>query len=137
MEVVRDIPLASMGVKAVVWVGQWATSVEAQAIAEQGMTIDGVENLRYGNISSPTDDARKFLAMPLPNDDEMQGVQLFFTSGTTGKPKQIVHSAKNIYYWAVFSLSTLGLYADDKHCALHSMTMSHICLLYTSPSPRD
>lgn len=106
--------------------GDWSCAVEEQRRAEEAMHLDGIENLCYNKISTPTQETSLFEPLPLPQDEALQGVQLFFTSGTTGKPKQIIHSAKNIYYWSVYSLQTLGLYAEDQHCALHSMTMSHI-----------
>lgn len=125
-EVIEGIDLSSLGLKAVVWVGEWSSTPEEQLCAEAKMNIDGIKNLMYSNLCIPDSETSSFEAIPLQEDDTLQGVQLFFTSGTTGKPKQIVHSAKNVYYWSVFSLSTLGLYAEDQHCGLHSMTMSHI-----------
>lgn len=126
MDNIKGIQLDSLGVKAVVWVGEWASTVEEQVAAEEQMRVDGLTNLCYNKISVPTPDTKTFEAIPLPKNEALQGVQLFFTSGTTGKPKQIVHSAKNIYHWSTYSLSTLGMTAEDYHCALHSMTMSHI-----------
>ena len=120
------IDLKKSGVRAIVWVGQWGDSVEKQLDAEMALQAESVENLCYGKISVPTAEMQPFVPIPLPKDDGMHGVQLFFTSGTTGKPKQIVHSASNIYQWSAFSINALGLDANDHHCALHSMTMSHI-----------
>jgi acyl-coenzyme A synthetase/AMP-(fatty) acid ligase len=125
-DVVGSLHLPSLGIKSVVWVGEWTFSPDEQLRAEEGMHAEGVENICYNKVSTPTPETSLFEPPPMPKDESMQGVQLFFTSGTTGKPKQIVHSAKNIYYWSVYSLSTLDLHSDDHHCALHSMTMSHI-----------
>ena len=75
---------------------------------------------------------------------------LIFTSGTTGKPKGVMISHKNVL-WTIESLfgqmipatkfPRIVSYLPMAHIAAragdHYQAIYRVCLLYTSPSPRD
>ena len=65
-------------------------------------------------------------------DDEWQAISLSYTSGTTGNPKGVVYHHRGAYL-----MSTGSVVAWNMPNRLNFLTVVPICLLYTSPSPRD
>ena len=64
------------------------------------------------------------------------------------EPEKLVTNAKDLGYSVEWVINTLGLHdhvngndraveLTDAKVAAHSKAIFHVCLLYTSPSPRD
>jgi fatty-acyl-CoA synthase len=61
---------------------------------------------------------------PLPDVDESAPAELFYTSGTTGEPKGVVLTHRNLYLHAVHSALTNGLSGSD--VVLHTIPLFHV-----------
>jgi 4-hydroxymandelate oxidase len=60
---------------------------------------------------------------PAPPSAYLQG---FSTSGTTGRPKTVLHSHANVYTHSFATIQALGLSATDDHCWGHFGPMFHV-----------
>jgi fatty-acyl-CoA synthase len=59
-----------------------------------------------------------------PAVDESAPAELFYTSGTTGRPKGVVLTHRNLYLHAVHAALTLGFGGDD--VVLHTIPLFHV-----------
>ena len=64
------------------------------------------------------------VAFPVPDVDESAPAELFYTSGTTGEPKGVVLTHRNLYLHAVHSALTNGLSGSD--VVLHTIPLFHV-----------
>jgi fatty-acyl-CoA synthase len=62
--------------------------------------------------------------LPVPDVDESAPAELFYTSGTTGEPKGVVLTHRNLYLHAVHSALTNGLSGSD--VVLHTIPLFHV-----------
>jgi fatty-acyl-CoA synthase len=59
-----------------------------------------------------------------PDFDENDIAELFYTSGTTGKPKGVALTHRNLHLHALYA--TLGLGLTDEHVILHVVPLFHV-----------
>jgi amino acid adenylation domain-containing protein len=78
----------------------------------------GIRQLRPGDL-----DLDRLAGPPSPVSVPPDGLAyLFYTSGSTGEPKGVPHSHRNLLHRVRFSVASLGVGPEDRMSALHSLS---------------
>ena len=94
------IKLSKGSVKGVLWIG------DVSETASSAVLHHDFEQVASGALKSATFRVESFLPGPAHDDD---GVEMYYTSGTTGRPKGVVLSQKNVV------LHALGCMIEHRH----------------------
>ena len=87
----------------------------AHATAREVVLGDEHEALLAAQPSTP---------FPVPSVDESAPAELFYTSGTTGDPKGVVLTHRNLYLHAIHSALTNGISGHDT--IIHTISLFHV-----------
>ena len=116
--------------------------------------IPAIGKLEYESFLQTGDEGFEWIRP----DDEWQAISLNYTSGTTGNPKGVVYHHRGSYLMSMGSITAWNM--PNRLTYLYTVPMFHcngwgypwtlamlharvifirniVCLLYTSPSPRD
>lgn len=95
-------------------------TVERFFLIADGGRVEGVDWIEYEDLVGPASAA----APPVPDMDENDVAELFYTSGTTGHPKGVMLTHRNLYSNAINFIIAITL--TDADVQLHTVPLFHV-----------
>jgi len=86
--------------------------------------LPGVRTITLGDEHESLLAAQPATPFPVPVVEESSAAELFYTSGTTGNPKGVVLTQRNLYLHAIHSALTNGISGRD--VIIHTISLFHV-----------